>query len=77
MEIEPSLHRLHDEEAKQPRSTKSPQGAEHTASSSGELPNYSLSYDKLVLAVGCYSATFGTPGVGHAQMRQWGYVLIS
>jgi len=26
-------------------------------------PMFELSYDKLVVAVGCYSQTFGTPGV--------------
>lgn len=31
---------------------------------------FDLTYDKLVIAVGCYSATFGTPGV-----TEYGYFL--
>ncbi|TKA56142.1 hypothetical protein B0A53_01432 [Rhodotorula sp. CCFEE 5036] len=39
------------------------------ASFPGSKP-FDLSYDKLVIAVGCYSATFGTPGVA-----EYGYFL--
>ena len=39
------------------------------ASFPGSKP-FELSYDKLVIAVGCYSATFGTPGVA-----EYGYFL--
>lgn len=59
--MEPSLQRLDDAQFRQsgPGSHKTKQEALNV----DQLPNYSIEYDKLVLAVGCYSATFGTPGV--------------
>lgn len=62
VEVEPALPPVDD-----PTKT-SLDNYKHTTSlpSNERMDLYNLEYDKLVCAVGCYSASFGIPGVGHA-----------
>lgn len=43
-------------------SASSTEGAALSSAFPGQKP-FTIQYDKLVIAVGCYSQTFGTPGV--------------
>lgn len=66
VEVEPALPPVNDP------TKDSLDNVEHPASlrSDERMDLYNLQYDKLVCAVGCYSASFGIPGVG--QRGSWG-----
>lgn len=60
VKVEPALPPLDDEHAKHSLDTYN---HVQTLSDDKRMSLYDLEYDKLVISVGCYSASFGIPGV--------------
>ena len=62
VEVEPALPPVNDP------TKNSLDNYKHTAALPADerMSLYKVPYDKLVCAVGCYSADFGIPGVGHS-----------
>lgn len=62
VEVEPALSPVYDVLRDTREATKAPEGS---------LETYKIEYEKLVIAAGCYSASFGIPGVGLARRYHW------